>query len=183
MKIIKVLTLILLLLGAILFGTLAYNGAFQKVEIEKGTQGGYWIMGFDHKGSYQEIGPTFNKVRKMVDAEKIDSNLFVGIYFDDPGKVEESKLRSIAGMIIKDTAYLSRLKPDYPKLRIFSVPKSYSYFTELETKGMISMIIAAVKAYPALGESITKDKAAPNGQGLAFEEYHSGFTRFVMQVE
>jgi hypothetical protein len=40
-----------------------------------------------------------------------------------------------------------------------------------------------MKAYPALGESITKDKAAPNGQGLAFEEYHSGFTRFVMQVE
>ena len=183
MKIIKILTLVLLLLGALLFGTLAYNGAFQKVNVEKGTQGGYWIVGFDHKGSYQEIGPTFNKVRKMVNAENIDSNLYVGIYFDDPGKVEESKLRSIAGMIINDTTYLSKLKPNYPKLKLFSVPKSYSYFTELETKGMISMIIAAIKAYPALGESITKDKAAPNGQGLAFEEYHTGFTRFVMQVE
>ena len=98
MKIIKILTLVLLLLGALLFGTLAYNGAFQKVNIEKGTQGGYWIVGFDHKGSYQEIGPTFNKVREMVMAENIDSNLYVGIYFDDRGKVKESKLPVIFGI-------------------------------------------------------------------------------------
>lgn len=186
MKIIKILTLILLLIGALLFGTLAYNGAFQDVKIEKGTQGGYWIIGLDHKGSYQEIGPTFEKASNLFKANGIDSNMFVGVYFDDPGQVEESKLRSFAGMKVLDTAVFSEfttLKSQEANIRLMKIPSLPSYFTELQTKGMISMIIAAIKAYPALGEAITLDKAAPKGQGLAFEEYHHGYTRFVMQVE
>jgi hypothetical protein len=48
---------------------------------------------------------------------------------------------------------------------------------------MISNIIAAVKAYPKLGEAITADRVSPNAQGMAFEEYHEGFTRFVMHIQ
>ncbi len=48
---------------------------------------------------------------------------------------------------------------------------------------MLSMIIAAIKAYPKLGEAITADRVVPNKEGMAYEEYHEGFTRFVMAVE
>lgn len=182
-KTLKYLTIGIAALGVTIFITLWRAGAFSEVNIQKGTQGGYLLVGADHVGSYQKIGSTFAKVKDAQIAHKMDSSMFVGVYFDDPGTVEESKLRSFAGIVVKDSSEGNKLLKSNPDFHFVSIKQRNSYFTELKTSGMLSMIIAAVKAYPKLGEAISSDRVSPNAQGMAFEEYHDGFTRFVMQVE
>ncbi len=183
MKTIKIATLILLALALTVFITIWRAGAFAEVKVTTGAQGGYLLLGSDHQGSYQKIGSVFNKVKAVQQENKLDSSMFVGVYFDDPGSVEESKLRSFAAFEVKDSASAASILKTHKDFHLLYIPKRNSYFTELETDGMISMIIAAVKAYPKLGEAIRSDRVSLNSQGMAFEEYHLGFTRFVMQVD
>ena len=57
-----------------------------------------------HRGSYQHIGRAFEQVgawfalRGLLTA----SNRMVGIYYDDPAAVQESELRSAAGIIVEN---------------------------------------------------------------------------------
>ena len=182
-KTLKYVTIGLAALGVTIFITLWRAGAFADVKVEQGNQGGYLLVGADHKGSYQKIGSVFSKVKEAQIAHKMDSAMFVGVYYDDPGKVEEAKLRSFAGIVVKDSIDGLKLIKSNPDFHFVSIPNRKSYYTELETSGMLSMIIAAVKAYPKLGETISADRVSTNAQGMAFEEYHNGFTRFVMHVE
>ncbi len=182
-KLIKYLTIGIAGLGVSIFIILWYSGAFAEVKIERGNQGGYLLIGADHKGSYQEIGTVFTKVKEAQKQNGLDSSMFVGVYFDDPGKVKEADLRSFAGLVIKDSSEGQKIIQSNPNFHFISIPNRKSYYTELETGGMLSMIIAAMKAYPKLGEAITADRVVFNHEGMAFEEYHNGFTRFVMFVE
>jgi len=182
-KTLKYITIGLAALGVTIFITLWRAGAFADVKVEQGNQGGYLLIGADHKGSYQKIGSVFSKVKEAQIAHKMDSAMFVGVYYDDPGKVEEAKLRSFAGIVVKDSIDGLKLIKSNPDFHFVSIANRKSYYTELETSGMLSMIIAAVKAYPKLGEAITADRISPDSQGMAFEEYHEGFTRFVMQIQ
>jgi len=182
-KTLKFVTIGLAALAVTIFITLWRAGAFEDVVVQQGKHGGYLLIGADHKGSYQKIGSVFAKVKEAQISANLDSAMFVGVYYDDPGKVEESKLRSFAGFVVKDSTEGLQITKDNPDFHFVNIELRQSYFTELETSGMLSMIIAAVKAYPKLGETITKDRVSPNAQGVAFEEYHNGFTRFVMHVE
>ena len=182
-KTLKYITITLAALALTIFITIWRAGAFAEVKIDQGNQGGYLLIGADHKGSYQKIGSVFSKVKDAQKAHKMDSSMFVGVYYDDPGKVEEAQLRSFAGIVIKDSSVGFNIIKSNPDFHFVAIPYRKSYYTELETSGMLSMIIAAVKAYPKLGEAITADRVSPDAQGMAFEEYHEGFTRFVMHIQ
>jgi hypothetical protein len=183
MKFLKIVTISIAALGVTIFITLWRAGAFADVHVEKGEQGGYLLIGADHKGSYQKIGSVFNEVKKIQEAFKMDSSMFVGVYFDDPGSVPEDQLKSFAAFVIPDSTAGNAIIKKHPHFHYLNIPKSRSYFTELKTNGMISMIIAAVKAYPKLGDAVRADRVSPDAKGMAFEEYHNGFTRFVMHIQ
>ena len=182
-KLFKYITIGLGILGVSIFITLWSAGAFAEVKIQQGKQGGYLLIGSDHKGAYQNIGPVFSKVKEAQIQNGLDSAMFVGVYYDDPGKVKEADLRSFAGIVVKDSIEGQKLIKANPGFHFVLIPNRKSYFTELKTSGMLSMIIAAIKAYPKLGEAITADRVVPNNEGMAYEEYHEGFTRFIMAVE
>ncbi len=56
------------------------------------------LVGFEHSGSYMEIGQTFDKLYGSLAAKQLltEHTKAVGIYFDDPETVEASLLRSMA---------------------------------------------------------------------------------------
>ncbi len=182
MKILKILTIALAALGVTIFITIWRAGAFADVNVKTGDQGGYLLVGTDHIGSYQKIGSAFTKVKNAQNKAGMDSSMFVGVYFDDPGKVKEDQLRSFAAFVVKDSIEGMKVIKNNPDFHFLNIERTHSYYTELQTDGMLSMIIAAVKAYPKLGEAVSADRVSPESSGMAFEEYHSGFTRFVMQI-
>lgn len=173
---------VLIFLGAlvvILVAFLAYQGAFAKVTVVESTSPGYLVAGVDHTGPYEDIGPAFESVSGACMELGMENYRMMGIYFDNPDSVSKEKLRAMAAVILEspeDSAlFLSK-----SGFHTFIIPPGNCLAAEVKTSGMTSMIIAAMKAYPALGEAAIK-KGNINSIAHVYEVYEEGYTRFVMQ--
>lgn len=187
----KILGIGLLMVAVLIVGVLAWNGAFASVTVNKGEEGGYKIAGYYHKGPYKNIGTAFGIVSQTTEkafgkpSTGGDDCVFaggevLGLYFDIPGSKPEDSLLSFASVIYQRAEDSIALKKADPSIVFLSIPQGDAYYCDLKTSGMLSMIIAAMKAYPALGEFA---KANPPKDSIShvFEVYRKGYTRFVMR--
>ena len=187
----KKIGIALLIVAFFLLILLAFNGAFASVSVKKGTDGGYRIAGYYHKGPYQNIGTAFGKVSQITEKAfgkpsnggedcVFPGGEVLGLYFDAPGSKPEDSLLSFASVIYQRPEDSIALRQADPSIVFLSIPQGDAYYCDLKTSGMLSMIIAAMKAYPALGEFA---KANPPKDSIShvFEVYREGYTRFVMR--
>ncbi len=167
------------ILAAILISVLAYEGLFKKAVAFEGEEGGYMLIGIDHKGAYKNIGNVFEKLRTSASAVGLKNPKFAGVYFDDPKTVKEENLRSLAGVIVENDGDAQKLMK-IEGARAFAIEKGHAVICDMKTKDFVSMIIAIMKAYPALGEYAEKHpfKTAPKH---FYELYKEDGIRFVMQ--
>lgn len=175
----KKFLIILGVLALVLVSFLAYEGIFNKAVAFEGEEGGYQLMGIDHKGAYKNIGNAFEKLRKMTQDAGIKDAKFAGVYFDDPETVKEADLRSFAAVIIQnqaDAEKLAKLEGMHP----FTIEKGHAVICDMKTWDLVSTIIAITKAYPALGEYAKKHPFKTQPKHF-YELYKEGSTRFVMQ--
>ncbi len=168
---------------AVLLGVFAFFGGFAIADVRLQEQNGSVLVGKNHTGAYKNIGGVFDEVEKIKESSTLSSSIYVGIYFDDPKTVAEKDLKSFAGFTVPNKEIAIELCKKHPGCTFQEIPKGSSYICDLKTtKSSLSMMIAAMKAYPALG-----DAAAGLGEGKKvthmYEMYMDGFTRFVMQFE
>lgn len=158
---------------------LAYEGAFTTVRVSESVSPGYLVVGMDHIGPYEEIGPAFETVSQACQRMGISKPEMIGIYFDHPDSVAKEKLRSIAGVLVRQPADTNLLSMD-KRFHYFNIPPGKCINADLKTGDMVSMIIAAMKAYPALQREYVQNH---NGKPVTqvYELYMDGYTRFVMQ--
>ncbi|MEM1289286.1 MAG: AraC family transcriptional regulator [Pseudomonadota bacterium] len=62
------------------------------------------VAGLEHKGSYQAVAETFEKLAGLAAARGLFASMkgMVGIYFDDPMVTPEAELRAVAGLVLDD---------------------------------------------------------------------------------
>lgn len=177
----KILIIVIVLLVAIL-GFLSYEGIWATANIEKGAEGGYVMMGIEHRGAYYKIGDALKKLQDEVKAAGIENPKFAGIYYDNPDEVAEDSLRSFAAVIISNT-------PDSAKLmamknyKVVEVEKGNALICDMRTPDMISTIIAVYKAYPAFSEYFKSHPEEAKTIKYTYELYKEGSTRFVFQYQ
>ncbi len=176
---------VLIVIGAILLifvAVYAFNGGFSKADVRMQHQNEMLIVGIDHKGAYKNIGGAFDKMTKIKETTKLDSAIFVGVYFDDPKTVAEDSLKSFAGFTVPNMETGTAICKSNPGCYILPIEEGEAYVCDLKTSGTLSMIIAAMKAYPALGEA-AEGLSSSKKVTHVYEMYLDGFTRFVMQFE
>ncbi|MDP4239191.1 MAG: hypothetical protein Q8904_06950, partial [Bacteroidota bacterium] len=85
-----------------------------------------------------------------------------GIYFDNPQKVEQSKLRSEVGCILEnaDTSKVFWLKA---RFNIKTYPVKRYITAEFPFKGRMSILIGILKIYPALTKYAKKNGYGETG--------------------
>jgi hypothetical protein len=165
----------------IAFIYLITQGLFFTPVVKEGVSPGFHLMGLDHYGPYENIGDAFSLVSEAGIAAGIPNPALVGVYFDHPDSVPKEKLHAYAALIVQnetDSLNLSRLND----IRPMYIPAGATIECIIPTSGMVSMIIAAMKAYPALTEAYAKgytDKEMVQ----VYEVYEEGQTRFVMQFK
>ena len=171
--------IILSVLIAAIFAFLVYEGLFSTAKAFEGEEGGYKLIGIDHKGAYKNIGNAFEKLRKSTEVVGLKDLKYAGVYFDDPKTVKESELRSFAAVIVENEADAKKLL-QIEGSHTFEIEKGHAVICDMKTWDLVSTIIAITKAYPALGEYAEKHpfKTAPKH---FYELYKDKSTRFVMQ--
>lgn len=166
----------------VLLAFLSYEGIWATAKIEKAEEGGYVMMGIDHKGAYYKIGDTMKKLQDEVKAAGIENPKFAGMYYDNPDEVAEDSLRSFAAVIIDspaDSAKLMAMK----NYKVVEVEKGSALICDMRTPDMISTIIAVYKAYPAFSTYFKSNPEDAKSIKYTYELYKEGTTRFVFQYK
>ena len=144
----------LIVLGILLSGIVAYlgyMGLFQDMKVSESSFGPYHLVYKEHIGPYPEVKKIFEEMQEYKKKGKFDTEMAFGIYYDDPGKVEKSKLRSEIGFVLNEEES-KKLQGENPendiKFKLLS-PRRY-FYTTFPYKNMGSFFLGVIKAYPAL---------------------------------
>jgi len=151
-------TLLIIIICIILFSLTIYwyYEGFKQVQINIKTEGGETAAYQEIVGDYKQSGTVMDKVYYLLKNENIETYKGFGIYYDNPQKVEKSKLRSEAGCIIepKDT---SRIYQITETIEFKTLPNEDYLITEFPYKGKLSIIFGIMKVYPALNEYVREN--------------------------
>ena len=151
------LVIFLLILLILLVAAGAYFGAFAKVEVKTSQMGGETIVYEELTGSYAQTSKATDRVYDaLLKDEKIETYKGIGIYFDDPKKVEESRLRFQAGCILEGVSP-EKIKELEKKYKVRTLPVGENASVEMPFKGMVSILIGLKRAYPALADYLKKN--------------------------
>lgn len=150
MKALKIILIILGILVVLIVGTYAYYGGFKKVEIKIEEQGGEVMVYEEVIGDYSQTYEASDRVyNSLLNEEKIETTKGIGIFYDDPEKVEKGSLRSEVGCVVEniDSAAIAKLSEKY-KVKV--IPRKEYIVAEFPMKGFMSIMIGIMKVYPAL---------------------------------
>ena len=112
MKILRQFLLATVLAIATVVAWLSYHlGAFKTVDITQAKRPAMKMIYKDHTGSYHKIVSVIQEVEAWAKSQNIDCSESFGEYIDDPNLIEEIRLRSHGGCIVKD--FPANLPSDY----------------------------------------------------------------------
>ena len=101
MKIILIVLAILIIAFIVFY---AYYGGFKKLQISIYEKGGEILIYEKIQGDYKQSGVIMGKIyNSLLKEDKIETFKGFGIYYDNPRKVEKSKLRSEACCVLEKT--------------------------------------------------------------------------------
>lgn len=149
MKVLKIIGIVVIVVIFALVAFMAYMGMFSAVEVKQKEMGPYKMAYQEFIGPYAQTKVAFDNVYKILTENGIENNRGIGIYYDDPSKVEASKLRSDCGSII-EKEYYDKLDVLNGKVKTKDIAKSNALVVQLPIKNVMSYMFGPMKAYPAL---------------------------------
>lgn len=129
----------------------AYFGGFKRMRIQIARQGGESVVYDTIIGDYRQSGIVMDKIYySLLNDYNIETFKGYGKYFDNPQKVEKSKLRSEAGCIIEPKDVNNAKATGIYKSKI--LPEQKYIISEFPYKGKLSVLFSIMKVYPALNK-------------------------------
>ena len=159
----KTIFLVLVLLATLLLIVFIWFDGFRKIKVTVSKQGGETLVYEEFIGDYKLSAPVMDRIYySLLEDHKIETFKGFGIYYDNPRKVEKSKLRSEVGCILEDISeeVIERLAGKY-NIRIF--PAKDFMVAEFPYKGKLSVMIGIMKVYPAINKFAGENGFAEDG--------------------
>jgi hypothetical protein len=174
---------VLAVLAIIVFGILHFHGFFIEPQITEKEIGPYTVASTRFVGSYSKVGPVMEKVDAWLRSININSTKGIGLYYDDPSKVEASKLRSDVGDILEDIDNndLNKISEKYD---IKNIQKTKAVVTEFPIRSMLSYMIAPTKVYPVLNKYWQEKgyEKTENGYIIEIYDVQNKTIQFIMPI-
>ena len=153
----KIALIILGLVVVIVAALFIYYGGLRKVASNILKQGGETLIYEEQIGDYSKsAGPIDKMYYALLNEEGIETFRGFGIYYDNPRKVEKSRLRSEVGNILEDPdpAILEKLEGRY---NIKTLPEKEYIVTEFPYRGKLSIMMGIMKVYPAMNRFVREN--------------------------
>jgi DNA gyrase inhibitor GyrI len=149
----------------------ARMGAFRSVEMHREQRPTVRIVCLPHSGPYNQIGEKINEVKKLLEKHKDALGRPCAIYYDDPDRVPDEKLRSKGGYILKQDVELP------PELEVVVLAERDVLVARF--KGHVAL--AAAKIYPSMSRWMADEKVKPAGPSV--EYYEAGVVECEMPIQ
>lgn len=128
-----------------LIAVFAWWGGFNRVEILEAERGPYRYVYLDHRGDYAKLPETQQRVRTLMDEQKIPRGPSITVLLDDPRRVPPGERRARTGYLVQgDVAVRDPLKlGEIPARRV------------LVARVRAAALLAPSKAYQALHDHLS----------------------------
>ncbi len=153
----KIVLIILGLVVVIASSLFIYYGGLKKVDFYIAKQGGETLVYVEQTGDYSKsAGPIDKMYYSLLNEEGLETFRGFGIYYDNPRKVEKSRLRSEVGNILEDPdpEILKKLEGRY---NIKILPEKEYIVTEFPYRGKLSVMMGIMKVYPAMNRYVKEN--------------------------
>lgn len=145
---------------------LQYTGAFKPVTLGTDERGPFLLVYKNHSGAYHKIVDDIQQVESWAKENKINCRYTFGEFFDDPGTVEEGRLKSRAGCLIEN--YDQKTEETIKNLKL---PEDIQWTVYEKTKFVIALFsgspgIGPYKVYPKIENYIKENKYIKKGSIL-----------------
>jgi len=149
MKFLKYLASSILILCVVAFLLLGWSGLFAKPVAQQKMMGPYNFVYEPFVGDYRKTGKIYEKINAGLKNIGVNSQIGLGVYYDDPRSVPRENLRSDDGVVIEDKD-LAKV-PEIEKLYKYKViPQKESIVAELPVKNFLTYMVGPMRAYPVL---------------------------------
>lgn len=168
-----------IILTSCVIGGMYFMGFFTQLEVIEQYEGGYLLGGFYHKGPYEQIGLTVEKVKKTADSLGFPTDTIIGCYFDDPNEIAPDSLQSFVGAILAsgDFTLIGNIEPG--NLDVHPIFNGSALTVDFPNTNSWSPMIGALRVYPYLTQEAEK-RGFETGQ--VYEIYTSNSIRYVFQT-
>ena len=167
-KIIVFFLMCIFLLVLAIFGLLVQAGLFYKPVVIEAKSGPYTIAYLENIGDYAQVGKLQMQIINSIKNDfGIDSVRGIGVYLDNPAKVEKTKLRSELGFIIEGNN-IKKLKQLKTKFKIKTIKKQICLISEHPFINPLSIIVGMIKIYPMFNKYMA---GKPNTYTYSVEIY------------
>lgn len=141
-----------LVISALLIGGFfSYMGMFSQYEINETNVGPYKFVYEEHVGSYSRVAKTMDDIKTRLSDDGIESEVGMGIYFDNPRYTPMNELRSEVGYVIEKSDYsdFAKVSEDY---NVKNIPSKKSMVVKFPLKNSLSYVLGQMKVYPMFEE-------------------------------
>ena len=133
---------------------LAHLGAFLTVEARKERLDALTVAHVVHSGQHHQVGPSFKTLKAACDAAGVrDEGGYGGLFYGVPGKHGPESLWSRPFVVLSPDsaeADLEALRRHLPEAELLTVPAQEVIAVRFPFKNMLSFMLSAMKAYPAI---------------------------------
>lgn len=141
----------------LVLGFTGYREPLFAVEITESVTGPYTYAYIEFTGPYQDMGPVFERLHRILTDAGIPVTKGIRLFFDNPAKVPAEKLRGHCGSII-DEKYVKQVAAMKNNVKIGTVPSCTSVIAELPMKNRLAKLIKPENPHPALRDYIIKKR-------------------------
>lgn len=157
MKTFQIIIIVVVAIVVFILGFAAYWGVFRSIQFSVVEQGGETLVYEEMTGDYRQSGVVMDRVYySLLNDYKIETFKGFGIYYDNPQKVETSKLRSELGCILEESD-IHRVRELEGNFKIKTCPKGKYIVAEFPYKGKLSVMFGIMKVYPAMNKYVKEN--------------------------
>ncbi len=181
-KVIKIILIVLGVLVVSVFLFLAYMGMFSTPKAEEMVIGPYIYLYEEYVGPYMNSGQIFIKVDQVIKKEGIIAEKGIGIYLDNPSKVDPEKCRSLCGSIVSESDL--RKAPQLKKaLKVGRLSNKKRIVVKFPIRNRFSFIVGPIKCYPVLEKFITEKGYKLPDTGIEIYDMTAKEIMFIMEIK
>ncbi len=148
----KITLIIIGSLIILIFCIYTYYGGFKKISLTTDQQGGETIVYEKVTGDYSQSSKYTNRIyHTLLNEDNVVTTKGIGIFYDNPQKVDKTKLRSDVGCVLDqtDSTTINKLSGKY---QIKILPEGEFLVAEFPMKGSLSFIMGVMKIYPVINK-------------------------------
>lgn len=153
-----------------------YLGVYKSVQVSEGRRETIYLLAKAHRGPYHQILPAIQAVEKWVNEHNLPCSKTFGQYLDDPQIMDEDRLRSFGGCVMK--------------MKVDEVPSDFQWIVLPPQNYVIATFdgapsIGPFKAYPAVKKYAYDHRLKVTGPSYEFYEVNGDkvYTEYLQAVQ